>query len=101
MSNLSNLSKEIIREFAKQPNTNVYAVYAEVLKYCSKSGYSTEQVGNYLRYVKRAIIRSRVISASSPHLSLNVPHVTDSLTVTSPHLSKKTLEEIKVRSNRG
>ncbi len=80
---LSDFTKTIIRECAEQPKTNVYKTYTEVIHYCPSSGYTIEQVGKYLRRVKRAIIRSRVISAPSPHLS------------------KKTLEEIIVRSNRG
>ena len=62
-NNLSDFAKEVIRECVEQPNTNVYSIYAEVFKYCDKSGYTIEQVGKYLRYVKRAIIRKNVLTA--------------------------------------
>ena len=63
MSNLSDFTKEIIRECAEHPKTNVYFVYAEVMRYCPKSSYTIEQVGKYLRRVKRSIMRSHLLYA--------------------------------------
>ena len=89
MSNLSNLSKEIIRECAEQPKTNLYLVYTEVMHYCPKSGYTIEQVGKYLRYVKRAIIRQRTVNPPLYPPTNKLPYVPNYLPLPPPILSKK------------
>jgi len=94
MSNLSDFTKEIIRECAKQPKTNLYSVYAEVMHYCPKSGYSIEQVGKYLRYVKRGILRSKVYAAVKEPTH-NLRDVTNSLTNQKNPLSKTALTTTK------
>ena len=57
---LSEFAKEIIRECADQPKNNVYKTYLTVLKICPQSKYTIEQIGKYLRYVRKGIERSCV-----------------------------------------
>ena len=83
MSILSNFAKEIIRECAEQPKTSVYSVYAEVMHYCPKSSYTIEQVGKYLRYVKRAIIRKQTVVPPLAPPTTNLPYVPTYLPPTS------------------
>ncbi|MFC1486614.1 hypothetical protein ACFLRN_02850 [Thermoproteota archaeon] len=77
---LSDFAKAIIRECAEQTHFSVYGTFAEVKRYCPKTLYTIEEVGKYLRYVKRAIIRKQTVSPPLHPPTQNLPHVTDSLT---------------------
>ena len=57
---LSSFAKEIIRECADQPKNNVYKTYPTVLKICPQSKYTLEQIGKYLRHIRRGIERSLI-----------------------------------------
>ncbi len=95
-STLSDFAKEIIRDCAKQ-KTSIYETHVQVLRFCLASNYTIKEVGKYLRYVRKAILRDHELSAKTHELSLNVPHVTDYLPVQPHELSKK-FEKVRCES---
>lgn len=92
---LSDFAKDVIRDCATQPKNSVNKTYKQVMMFCPKSGYTAEQVGKYLRRVRRAIQRKNAYLSETPYeLSLNVPHVTDWLPLPPCELSPKKLEKV-------
>ena len=86
-NNLSDFPKEIIRDCVEQPKNSVYKTYACVFKCCPKSEYTIEQVGKYLRYVQRAIIRKNVLADVNNHTT-NLLYVTNYLPNTTTTLTR-------------
>ena len=85
--NLSDFAKEIIRDCAEK-RTTIYETHKTVIQFCGKSGYTIEQVGKYLRYVKRAIIRQRTVKPPLYPPTNKLPYVPNYLPLPPSTLSK-------------
>jgi hypothetical protein len=89
-NSLSDFAKAIIRECAEQPRNSVYKTYETVLIGCPKSGYTIEQVGKYLRYVRKAIVRKNILKTPLAPPTTNLPYVPTYLPQNPPTHKQKT-----------
>ena len=86
-NNLSDFAKEIIRDCVEQPKNSVYKTFACVFKCCPKSEYTIEQVGKYLRRVRKGIEKSQIPAPVNNHTH-NLPDVPNYLPNRTTTLSK-------------
>ena len=87
---LSDFAKDVIRDCATQPRNSVYKTYKQVLMFCPKSGYTIEQVGKYLRYVKRAVTKNQYFERKERKINKKKETV-------SPYVSKEREDKCRKR----
>lgn len=93
-SKLSDFAKELIRDCAED-RLNVYETYTIVSEGCTKSGYTIEQVGKYLRRVTKPVIRNPSTTTPKRPLRTYLPTSTPTQQTTTTK-TKRNEERIEV-----